>query len=349
LIWKGKTVNQSVLVVEDEALVAEFVCALLSDRGFDATYDLTGEAALERLGHGEQPDLVLMDIHLGPGNLDGGAAARLINERHDIPVVFYSAREDAVTLAKTRETDCYGYVRKGSGSEEYLVRSIRAALHRHALTRDLGEALSIKEIREQEANHRIRNGFTMVRSFLQLKQQYAEVECDLSDVIARIEALAKLHELMSAETDAGAVELQALLEGTIDRVFAAAPFPVKSSCNVGDLSLRYQDARALSLVVAELAINAVKHSFSPEGENVFSLSSVASPPTEEDPEAPEGVDIVVDMEGFPIDEAVDLDAPQSQGLRIIHALVRQIGGRLEIRRRPTPRFTIGIPGDRLLR
>jgi two-component sensor histidine kinase len=342
-------VSQSVLVVEDEALVAEFVCALLSDRGFVASYDLTGEAALERLGNGEPPDLVLMDIHLGPGHIDGGAAARLINERHGIPVVFYSAREDALTLAKTREQDCYGYVRKGSGSEEYLVRSIRAALHRHAVVRELGEALCIRKIQEQEANHRIRNGFTMVRSFLQLKQQYAEVECDLSDVIARIEALAKLHELMSAETDGGAVELRTLLTGTIERVFAAAPFPVKSSCNVGGLSLGYQDARALSLVVAELAVNAVKHSFSADGENVFSLNSVASPPTEEDPEAPKAINIVVDMEGFPIDEAVNLDDPPTQGLRIIHALIRQIGGSLEIRRSPTPRFVIGMPADRLLR
>ncbi len=340
--------HERILVVEDEAVVAELVCAILGENGFDATYAPTGEDALDRLAGGEAIDLVLMDIYLGPGHIDGGAAARLINERHGIPLIFYSGRDDALTLGKTREEDCYGYVRKGSGSSEYLVRSIRTALHRHSVAETLTSTVAFRNLHAEEANHRIVNGLTMVRSFLELKQRSVELECDLSDVIARIEALSQLHSMVSVEGSGQVVVLQPLVTGILSRVFAAAPFPVETSCDLGALTLPYTDARALGLAVAEVATNAVKHSFCPGCENRFELYLVPPPEGDSGPsDAPEHLEVVADMNGFPIDDSVDLDDPERQGLRILRALVRQFGGRLTIRRSPTPRFTIAIPRERI--
>ena len=329
-----------ILVVEDEAVMAEAVCVLLKENGFSADYALTGEEGLKRLEAGEPVQLVLMDIHLGPGNIDGGAAARIIAERHGPPVVFYSGRDDRETLAKTREDDCYGYVRKGMGSEEYLLRSIRSALSRHATTSHFEHAIRSNALFAREANHRFRNGLAMVRSFLEIKQRQEELECDLSDVIGRIEALVELHSLMSEDDQSGPVNLQALLDGVLRRVFAFCPYPVEYHCGVGEIHMDFRDARALALLIAEIATNAAKHSFSETENNRFSLSRGED-------EEEDFIRLEVEVTGLPIDPSVDFSSPATQGVRLIHGLSKQLQGSVEVFRAPHPRYVLRVPQSRL--
>ena len=323
-----------VLVVEDEAIVAEAVCDILGDQGFDVNYDFSGEAAMDRIAGQEQVDLVLMDIDLGPGHIDGGTAARLIAERHDIPVIFYSAHDDSRVLSKTRVGDCYGYVRKDIGSAEYLIRSIKTALHRHAIAQRLSKSAEDKTIHLQEAHHRIKNGLTMVRSFLELKQRNEEVDCDLSDVLTRVESLAELHGHVSEEQGNAQIALGSLLDRLLKRVFAASPIPTHYSSDIGEIVLRYEDARTVGLIVVEMGMNAIKHSFLPDGENEFAVKISEEERT---------IRVDVSVSGRPIDDSVAVDNPSTQGMRLIHALVRQLSGRLEIRRAPTPFFSILFP------
>lgn len=106
----------SVLLVEDEALIALAERQRLGDFGYRVHHVLTGEQAVATVVEGAVPvDLVLMDIDLGRG-IDGTEAARRILEHRDLPVVFLSSHTERDVVARTQEITSYGYVVKNSGT-----------------------------------------------------------------------------------------------------------------------------------------------------------------------------------------------------------------------------------------
>lgn len=82
-------IKKKILIVEDEFIGAVGLAGILSDWGHE-TCEIasTGEDAI-RITEGERPDMVLMDIKLR-GKMDGIEAAKDINCRFKIPVIFMS-------------------------------------------------------------------------------------------------------------------------------------------------------------------------------------------------------------------------------------------------------------------
>lgn len=62
-----------ILVIEDEADIAETMVMLLKTEGYSASYVANGQAALERLAGGDLPNLILLDLTMPVMN---GAAFR---------------------------------------------------------------------------------------------------------------------------------------------------------------------------------------------------------------------------------------------------------------------------------
>ena len=90
----------TILVVEDDAIVAEDIREALRDLGYEVVEVVrTGEEAVRSAGE-HAPDLVLMDIRM-PGPLDGVDAAHRIRDRTATPVVYLTAHSDARTVART--------------------------------------------------------------------------------------------------------------------------------------------------------------------------------------------------------------------------------------------------------
>ncbi|MFW6368404.1 MAG: response regulator [Spirochaetota bacterium] len=115
----------TILLCEDEHIVALAQKSVLERAGYPVTIASNGEQVLQILADGAEPDLVLMDIDLG-GGMDGTEAAEHIVERYAIPVVFLSAHTEPEVVEKTEGITSYGYVVKHSG-ETVLLASIRMA------------------------------------------------------------------------------------------------------------------------------------------------------------------------------------------------------------------------------
>jgi len=128
----------TIMVVEDERVVAKDLEVTLRRLGYEVCLTAsTGEAAVE-LVESSQPDLVLMDVRLR-GGMDGVEAARLIQFRHDLPVVYLTAFADEVTLRRSLETQPYGYLVKPFREKE-LHATIETALSKSRLERLLRES-----------------------------------------------------------------------------------------------------------------------------------------------------------------------------------------------------------------
>jgi PAS domain S-box-containing protein len=118
-----------ILVVEDEALVAENLRRCLRDLGYDVAGIADTAAEAVGLAREHKPDLVLSDIKI-KGRVDGTAAARTFSRELDVPVVFLTAHADEATLQRAWQTGPFGYIVKPF-SERDLRIAIEIALERH--------------------------------------------------------------------------------------------------------------------------------------------------------------------------------------------------------------------------
>ncbi len=115
----------TVLVVEDEWVVARDMQRCLEDAGYRVTGTASTPADAWKRIEEETPDLVLIDIVLGAD--DGIAIAEQLRDR-DVPFVYVTAHTDPETLARAKETEPLGYVVKPFDNRQ-LLSTIELALH----------------------------------------------------------------------------------------------------------------------------------------------------------------------------------------------------------------------------
>ena len=124
----------TILIVEDEAIVAMDLKLRLQELGYGVpALASSGEEAVAKASR-YMPNLVLMDISLGPG-MDGIEAARQILAM-GVPTVFLTAFADESTLARATESGPYGYLLKPF-DERTLHSTIEMALYRHRMEQEL--------------------------------------------------------------------------------------------------------------------------------------------------------------------------------------------------------------------
>ena len=132
--------KKTILLVEDEALIALVQKESLQEYNYHVITAFTGEKAVEIVHDVPGIDLVLMDINLGKG-MDGTQAAREILEEHDIPIVFLSSHTERDIVGRTENITSYGYVVKDSGIT-VLDASIKMAFKLHEAHRKVKESAS---------------------------------------------------------------------------------------------------------------------------------------------------------------------------------------------------------------
>jgi two-component system cell cycle sensor histidine kinase/response regulator CckA len=131
-------VNEKILVVEDEAIVARDIENRLKNLGYDVPMVVSsGEDAVQKADE-TQPDLVLMDIKL-KGKMDGIEAAEHIHDRLGIPVIYLTAYADENTLQRAKITEPYGYILKPFNDLD-LHSNIEMALYRNKMGKKLSES-----------------------------------------------------------------------------------------------------------------------------------------------------------------------------------------------------------------
>jgi CheY-like chemotaxis protein len=122
--------GETILVVEDEGLIALHLMELLENAGYNVTgLAYSGEMVLRSLEKSAKPDLILMDIGL-EGLLDGIETARLIQERFSIPLIFVTAYTSETMKARIREVASEGVIFKPFLAAELLALVAKAVEHR---------------------------------------------------------------------------------------------------------------------------------------------------------------------------------------------------------------------------
>ncbi|AWL04669.1 ANTAR domain-containing response regulator [Massilia oculi] len=117
-----------VLIVDDDALLREYLAEVLQHAGHDTLGAGTAAEALRTIEErGDGIALVLLDIEM-PG-MSGLALARLLREETTIPFMFLSASDDAETARAAADAGAVGYLVKPVDGAQ-LLPAFEAALAR---------------------------------------------------------------------------------------------------------------------------------------------------------------------------------------------------------------------------
>ena len=119
--------KQTILVIEDERSISNFICRALSANDYKAIPAYRGKEGMS-LFFSHSPDLVLLD--LGLPDTDGlDILAQLRGLPREVPIIIISARDRESEKVKALDMGADDYVVKPFGVSELLAR-IRSALRR---------------------------------------------------------------------------------------------------------------------------------------------------------------------------------------------------------------------------
>lgn len=145
--------SRKILIIEDEASIANLLAYSLHKEGFEVCTARTGEQGL-RLVSEFKPELILLDLMLPDGS--GYDICRAVSRDSAIPIVMLTAKSDIVDRILGIELGADDFITKPFDLREVTVR-IKAIFRRIELT---SEALESAEAEKLFAGH----GITICKS-----------------------------------------------------------------------------------------------------------------------------------------------------------------------------------------
>ena len=137
-----------VLVVDDDASLAEMLSIVLESEGLTTSICRSGEQVMQEFAS-FKPDVVLLDLML-PG-LDGMKVCRRIRATSAVPIIMLTAKSDTPDVVRGLEAGADDYITKPFKNTE-LVARVRARLRR---TDQLAEPLEFGDIVLDPTGHTV--------------------------------------------------------------------------------------------------------------------------------------------------------------------------------------------------
>lgn len=145
-----------VLVVDDDASLAEMLTIVLRQEGFDSHMVTRGDLALQAF-RDHRPDLVLLDLMLpGKGGIE---VCKEIRAESGVPIVMLTAKSDTLDVVLGLESGADDYVVKPFKPKE-LVARIRARVRRFDAPGS--DSLTVGDLHIDVPGHQVTRGETQV-------------------------------------------------------------------------------------------------------------------------------------------------------------------------------------------
>lgn len=145
--------GKSILIVEDDAIVAIHIRNMLTTLGYSVTGPVANGADAFLAVATDLPDLILMDIQLA-GKLDGITVAERIRSTVDVPIVFLTSHSHETLIQQAKTTLPFGYLIKPASQRELAI-TIEIALYRHMLEGQLKENRQALQKANEELEQRV--------------------------------------------------------------------------------------------------------------------------------------------------------------------------------------------------
>jgi two-component sensor histidine kinase len=213
---------------------------------------------------------------------------------------------------------------------------------RKHIEEQLKVSLQQKEVLFQEIHHRVKNNLQLVSSLLDLQSQQIddpEIFALFQASQSRIKSMALIHEELYQFEHLEGINFINYIENLtyhLIQTYAIHPESIILQLNI-DQRVNFDLSTAIycGLILNELISNALKHAFTGNSHKGHIWIDIYSKDTEY-----KKIQLIVGNNKPTPTELIDFNSPKSLGLQLVHALVAQLQGKLEIKKTNNTVFEI---------
>ena len=238
------------------------------------------------------------------------------------------------------------------GSQPVVQLNLRDITLRKEQEETLRQSIEEKAVLVREIHHRVKNNLQVVVSLLSLQSNYTDDPRALAafeDTEGRVRAIAAIHETLYARSDLAEIEFAAYLSNLVQdllKLHTRVSDGIVLDLKTEEMALPMEQAIPLGLVANELVINSLKHGI-PEGRGRLTVA-LAYQQEGERPASGESLDqgwarLTVSDSGPGLPDGIDLSQARSMGFRLLHLLIKQLHGRIELSHGPGATVKVDFP------
>ena len=204
----------------------------------------------------------------------------------------------------------------------------------------LSDSLSEKEVLLQEVHHRVKNNMQVISSLFNLaasQQTNPVLAAMLRENQNRVQSMALVHEKFYRKANLARVDFQDYLHDLVTHLFRSYGAHGRVQCilQTEPMRLTVDSAIPCGLIANELLSNALKHAF-PNGQK-----GTVTVQLQQDPNGVCHLSISDDGTGLPSE--FDTKRGNTLGLQLVRTLTDQLGGQIEVLRKPSTKFSLTFP------
>lgn len=202
------------------------------------------------------------------------------------------------------------------------------------------KSLTEKEVLLKEIHHRVKNNMQIVSSLLNLQLdslQDEKTRALFMEAQNRIASMALVHEKLYQSNDLAKIDFTDYLRELTDNLASMLGARMRNivfQLKTEDMHLGIDTAIPCGLITNELVSNAYKHGYPNGGPGKVTLTFEQLPTGQ--------LYLEVSDDGRGIPPSFDLRRTKSLGLQLVHTLVRQLHGTIEIQGPPGARFILHL-------
>lgn len=205
----------------------------------------------------------------------------------------------------------------------------------------LQESLNEKEVLLKEIHHRVKNNLQVISSMLNLQSGYMRDDATLTmlkDSQHRVRSMALIHEKLYQSANLALVDFGDYIENLaayLVRSYSGQAQGVQLKVDAETVHLGIDTAVPCGLILNELISNALKYAF-PDGQSGGITISLQT-------DGEKQVCLSIADDGIGLPPGLDIFNTPSLGLQLVHTLVGQLSGSLQIEQSDGVKFIITCP------
>lgn len=229
---------------------------------------------------------------------------------------------------------------------ERIGSSIGIALSRKKREEQIKASLDEKRVLLKEIHHRVKNNLQIISSLLYLHSEHIKDKQSIKifkESDDQIMSIALVHEHLYQSENPSSVNFDRYINdllGYLLSSYGAQAGTIRLKTEIDDIELGVNTVIPCGLIVNELVSNSIKHAFPKGYTRERGNNSVHEIRIEFRKNEEERFTLTVSDNGIGLPEDIDVDKTESMGFYLVHMLVKQLKGTINLDRSRGTGFTI---------
>jgi two-component sensor histidine kinase/CheY-like chemotaxis protein len=339
----------TILLIEDNPADVEMIRELLSDRKgsfFDIVCADRLSAAKPYFAAGGI-DIILLDLGL-PDSQGLDTLRRVRDHGREVPIVVLTMLDNEETGLNALKEGAQDYLVKGQMNGPLIVRSLRYAIERGRIEKELKknrdsleELVAEKETLLREIHHRVKNNLQLISGLLDMTRMSSSDESTnsiLTDIMLKIQTMAQIHTRLYESKQIGKINITDQIRDQVtalSNIFSHEGHEISCRINPERVFLPVDQALPCALVINEILSNTYKHAFKGRNNGTIEISAL---------QENNRIKITIRDNGVGLPDNFDIGRSSSLGITLIRTIVQhQLKGALMFKSKNGTEISMEFP------